>query len=148
MTTKNHITTDDFDPQTFRPHGRVTFSVDGNVLMCDAVGPFNKELIEAIEGVELKLIDEMKQNEKWGDIVTISGSALGSSETLQAFTDYLKMLVAGNFISNVTAMVIDKNVEGAGVMTPYLIKAYADAGLKLTVFETLNEAKVWVKLHL
>ena len=49
MSQKKAGTTDDFDPLAFRPHGRVTFTIDDNVLICDAVGPFNKELIEAID---------------------------------------------------------------------------------------------------
>jgi hypothetical protein len=33
-------------------------------------------------------------------------------------------------------------------MTSRLIDAYMDAGVNLTVFKTLNDAKVFVKLHL
>ena len=65
-----------------------------------------------------------------------------------AFTDYLKKLVAHKLTADVSALVMDDQVEGAGVMTPHLMKACADAGIELTVFDTLNEARVWVKLHL
>ena len=148
MSSKKHSTTDDFDPLTYRPHGRVTFSIDDDVLICEAVGPFNKELITAIESVEIELIHELKSHGKWGEIIIIGGSALGSAETLQAFTAYLKSLVQQQFIASVSTLVMDAQVEGAGVMTPHLIKAYQDAGLNLTVFNNVNEARVWVKLHL
>jgi len=148
MTSKKSSTTDDFDPLTYRPHGRVSFSIDGNMLLCDAVGPFNKELITAIESVEMDLLLDLKSKGKWGEVIIITGSALGSAETLQAFTDYLKKLVAHQFIADVSALVMDAQVEGASLMTPHLIKAYEDAGIELTVFDTLNEARVWVKLHL
>lgn len=148
MTSKKHRSTDDFDPPTYRPHGRVTFTIYDNVLVCEAIGPFNKELITAIESVEIGLLEESKPKEKWGEIIIINGSALGSAETLVAFTNYLKKLVAHKLMADVSALVLDDQVEGAGVMTPHLIKAYADAGIELTVFDTLNEARVWVKLHL
>ena len=148
MALKTHSSTDDFDPLTYRPHGRVTFTVEGDVLICDAVGPFNKELIAAIETVEMGPLLELKSRGKWGEIIIISGSALGSTDTLVAFTAYLKKLVAEQFMADVTALVMDNQVEGGTLMTPHLIKAYKDAGIELTIFDTVNEARVWVKLHL
>ena len=148
MTKRNRSTTDDINPRSFRPHGRVTFTVDGDVLICDALGPFNKELIDAIEAIEIKLIEELQINGKWGEIIIISGSALASADALAAFAAYLKTLVSNKLISSVSTLVINDSVEGAAIMTPHLVQAYSDAGSKLTVFETVNEAKVWVKLHL
>ncbi len=148
MTAKKLKSTDDFDPQKFRPHGRVTFTKDDNLLICEAHGPFDKELIAAIADIELSLVYEMQKCGQWADIIVIKENATTSSECLAAFTDYLSQLGRANLHSLVTAMVIDDNVIGADVMTPQFIDAYADAGLNLTVFKELNHAKVFVKLHL
>jgi hypothetical protein len=148
MTRKKIKSTDDFDPKKFRPHGRVTFTQDGNLLICEAQGPFNKELLEAIADIELSLVYEMQKCGQWADIIVIKENAMASSECLEAFTEYLSTLGRANLHSLVTAMVIGDDVISADVMTNQFINAYTDAGLNLTVFKTLNDAKVFVKLHL
>jgi hypothetical protein len=148
MTTKKSTSTDDYDPTKFRPHGRVTFSTDHNILMCEAVGPFNKELIEAIANAEKGMVEQMLAFDKWADIVIIKKNAMASPDDLAAFTAYLTMLGRNNLNSFVTAMVIDDDVEGAEVMTHQIIDAYMEAGINLTVFKHLNDAKVFVRLHL
>jgi hypothetical protein len=148
MTDKKTVSTDDFDPQRFRPHGRVNFTREGDLVICEAVGPFNKELIEALASTELDLIQDMKKLPHWGDIVVIKNSALASPEALQAFTEYLTELGRNNMNSLVTAMVIDDDVEGGAFMATHLVNAYAEAGINLQIFKKLNEAKIFVKLHL
>ncbi len=148
MTSKKIKSTDEVDPQKFRPHGRATFTTDGNLLICEAQGPFNKELIAAIADIELGLVYEMQKCGQWADIIVIKENATASPDCLDAFTEYLTTLGRSNLHSLVTAMVIGDDVFGADVMTSQFIDAYADAGLNLTVFKTLNDAKVFVKLHL
>ena len=148
MTENKTLSTDDYDPKRFRPHGRVNFTREGNLIICEAIGPFNKELIEAVAGIESSLVREMQQLPHWGDIVVIKNSALSSPETLDAFTAYLTELGRNNMNSLVTAMVIGEEVERGCFVANHLINAYAEAGINLQVFKTLHEAKVFVKLHL
>ncbi|MET3105365.1 hypothetical protein AAKU58_000174 [Oxalobacteraceae bacterium GrIS 1.18] len=148
MATKKSRSTDDYDPQKFRPFGRVTFTVDDDILLCEAQGPFTRELIAAIADIQLSLIQEMQQFEKWGRIVIIKDSAMASPESLEALTEYLSTLGRANLLSVITTMVIDDTVEGAQLMTSQFMNAFADAALNLTVFKTVNDAKVFVKLHL
>jgi len=148
MTAKKSASTDDFDPVKFRPHGRVTFIKDGDVLICEATGPFNQTLLLAIANAERDMIGQMQVYERWADIVVIKENALASPQALEEFTGYLSSLGRQGLNATVTAMVIDDQVEGAQIMTSRLIDAYMDAGVNLTVFKTLNDAKVFVKLHL
>ncbi len=148
MSTKKSASTDDYDPVKFRPHGRVTFIKDGDLLICEATGPFNKELLLAIAATERDMILQMQVHPRWADIVIIKENAMASTEALEEFTGYLISLGRQNLNATVTAMVIDETVTGADVMTSRLIDAYIDAGVNLTVFKTLNDAKVFVKLHL
>ena len=142
------LTTDEFNRQLFRPHGRVAFAREGQVLVCEAIGPFNKELVEAVVGVTANLIAEMTQHGKWGAIIEIRKSALASSEVLAAYTAYLQQLVAAGVASCITAMVIAHDVEGCLLMQQHFVKAYADAGLLLAVFENVGDAKTWVASQL
>lgn len=148
MSTKKSASTDNYDPVKFRPHGRVTFIKDGDLLICEATGPFNKELLLAIADTERDMILQMQVYPRWADIVIIKENAMASTEALEEFTGYLTSLGRQNLNATVTAMVIDDTVTGADVMTARLIDAYIDAGVNLTVFKTLNDAKVFVKLHL
>ena len=146
--TKKSISTDDYDPAKFRPHGRVSFTKDGDVLICEAIGPFNEELMGAIAEAEAGMLAQMQQYERWADIVIIKENATASPEALALFSAYLTSLGKQNLNSTVTALVIDDSVEGAELMTSRLIDAFMDAGVNVTPFKTLHNAKVFVKLHL
>lgn len=148
MSDKNVFSTDDFDQQRFRPHGRVKFYREGNLAICEAIGPFNTELVEAIGRAEMQLIEQMKQLPKWGDIVIIKDNALASPDAMDELTNYLIQLGRADMHSAVTAMVIGEDVVGGAIMANHLVNVYADAGLPLHVFTTLADAKVYVKLLL
>ena len=148
MTLKKSFSTDDYDPARFRPHGRISFTKDNDILICEATGPFNEELLRAIAAAESGMLPQMQQYQHWADIVVIKKSALASKETLAQFTAYLTSLGRQNLNATVTALVIEADVEGAAVMTSQIVDAYMDAGINLTVFNNLHNAKVFVKLHL
>lgn len=136
--------TDEFNHQQFRPHGRADFVIEGRTLVCEAFGPFNKELIEAVIGIKTELIADMVRRGKWGAVIVIRNSALASSEVIDTFSANLRQLAAAGVAASAAAMVIARNVEGGALMQQHFVKAYTDAGLTLTVFEQLDEAKNWV----
>jgi len=148
MATKKITSTDDFDPKKFRPHGRVNFIKDDDIMICEAKGPFDVELIEAVAYARNIAYEEMNDCEKWGTIVVIKESAVASEICIDLLIAYLSNLGKANLRSHVTSMVIADDVEGAEVMSARFISAYADAAQTLTVFNRLNDAKVFVKLHL
>jgi len=148
MHAKTTFSTDNFDIAQFRPHGRVDFKIDGNLILCEAFGPFDTELLKAIKGIETGLIRQVMEQGKWGQIVIMRENIFVSNEAVAWFGDYLKWLASRDMNSSSSAMVIEDDVEGVGEMVPLLVEAYKQAGLTMNVFKTLNEAKVWVKLHL
>jgi len=75
------LTTDEFNRQLFRPHGKVAFMREGQILVCEAIGPFNKELVEAVAGVTVKLIAEMTQHGKWGGDYRDSKKRIGKQRS-------------------------------------------------------------------
>jgi len=142
------LTTDEFNHQQFRPHGRAEFARDGQVLVCEAIGPFNKELVDAVVGVKAGIISDLIRRGKWGVVIAIRKSALASSEVLAAFTAHLRQLVDAGVASSAAAMVISRDVEGWSLMPQLFVKVYADAGLNLAVFENVGDAKAWVASQL
>ncbi len=149
MAGDSKVTTDDYSPKHFRPHGRVEFSVlEENILLCEAIGPFNLELISAVVTIESPLIDGLVKHGKWGDIVVFKESAMASAEVVSSFTEYLRSLSTSMRMPTATALVISSETEGSKIMTQYYQKCYADAGLHAIVFEALDEAIVWVKTQI
>ncbi|GAA4499769.1 hypothetical protein [Pseudaeromonas paramecii] len=145
MATKNKLTTDSYSPIHFRPHGRVEFSVlRENVLVCEAIGPFNLELINAVVAVEGPLIDALVKQAKWGDIVIFKESAMTSPEVLASFTEYLRSLSASMRMPTATALVISSEVEGSKIMTQHYLKCYEEAGLNAAVFGDFDQALAWI----
>lgn len=137
--------TDDAHPLKFRPHGRVEMQIDGNVVRHIAYGPFNEELIIAYADIDASILSEMAGKGRWVVLSEIKDSALASPQTLHEYTRYLKEISARGVAPCATALVIAPGVEGARIMTPMLIKCYADAGIPFRIFEQSEEAKAWVQ---
>jgi len=149
MEKNRETSTDEYDPIKFRPHGRVNFKRDEQILVCDAIGPFNMELIDAIAHVEISLLRELINDGRWAGVVIINESALASQETLHSFGEYIRYFVDNNLGPCATALVIDDNkVIGAKLMAPLIQQKYIDAGIKIEVFGNFNDAKTWALTQL
>ena len=136
--------TDDFVYNQSIRQGRVKFVRQNNVLKCDAEGPFNEELIEAVGAVEFGLIAELTANGKWADIVVIRENAYASSRTLESFNYFLGILVAQKIAPTATALVMASDVLDSDVMRPKIIDAYQQNGLTVNSFDNEDVAMDWV----
>ncbi|GAA4499781.1 hypothetical protein [Pseudaeromonas paramecii] len=145
MTTYDKVSTDDDSPKRFLPHGRVEYSVFGNILVCEAIGPFNLELISAAVTVESPLIDDLVKQGKWGDVVVFKKSAMASLDMLSSLTAYMRSLSTSMRMPAATALVISSEVEGSKIMTQHYLQCYEDAGLDVAVFEDFDKALAWIK---
>lgn len=145
MVARNKITTDDFAPQHFRPHGRVEFSVLENILICEAIGPFNSELVSAVATVQIPLIDDLARQGIWGDIVIFKKNAMASPEAVSSFSEYLHELSSSGRVPTATALVLPAETEGSTIMRARYLKCYEGARVNLATFERYNEALEWVK---
>ncbi|MCO4205074.1 hypothetical protein [Aeromonas taiwanensis] len=148
MTTSKRVTTDDHQPKRFRPHGLVEYVVLDNILVCEAIGPFNLELIGSAVSVESPLIDTLVKQGKWGDVVVFKQSAMASLEVLSSLTGYLRSLSTSMKMPSATALVISPKIEGSRIMTPHYRKCYADAGVEVAVFDDVDAALVWMQNRL
>ena len=143
MTKKIMTSTDDFKLNKFKPHGRAEFERDGQILICHAVGPFNKELVVAIAAIQPKLLNEIISDGEWANITILSRSALATPDALLELGKYLSSIVNQSARSCASALVIGNYVEGRKFMAPYIIKAFADIGTKLVLFDTIRSANDW-----
>jgi len=140
--------TNDYLPNRKLRQGRVTFSRQGKVLICNAYGPFNDELIEALAVTEFGMIADMSAHGKWGDIIEFHDSAHASPFVLESFQYFLQILAKQNLVSSATAIIAAPNLDDMEEMKPRLIAAYLSNGLTVQVFEEFDEAMDWVAQQL
>lgn len=142
------ISTDQFQPRYFRPHGRVESRVYGNLVIHEAIGPFNLEIIEAIGTVLRELLLSMKQQGRWGQVIVFKKSALTSPDTLAALKAYTTQRRNEDLAPTATAYVLDPSVEGANLMTAPFRHVYSESTEQFDIFSAEADAIAWVKAQL
>ena len=145
MANINSISTDQFNPTQFRPHGRVEYEARGLLLWAKAVGPFNIELMSALLEMAKAMFPVMAAKGSWGHIATFSNSALCSTEVLAGVADALNQMVQLGVAPEATAFVMTPDVEGAMFMGPLYAKAFQQAGLRYWYFPSFEAANEWVE---
>lgn len=137
-------TTDEHNRELFRPHGRVTFIQQENIVVCLASGPFNKELIEAVKIVREDFISHLDIQGPFGNLLVIEDSALASIQTLEIFRDYLKQMIVAGSKAAVSALSIARTVDGRNIMVHHITNAYKEAGMDISLFDDFDSAKLWI----
>jgi hypothetical protein len=140
------FSTDGLGSPLFRPHGRADWRIDGAVLRTDVVGPFNRELAEAIGPILHQAYTLLRAQGPCAEIVTVRGSALAGPEALAALSGEMRKFVQDGLAPVATAFVMAPEVEGSHVMPALLVQSFAAAGWPACqVFATAAEAEAWVQ---
>ncbi|MDT0603398.1 hypothetical protein [Thalassotalea castellviae] len=144
MTTKN------IPDGKFSAHGRVSLEViNSNIIVYHSKGPFNLELLTALEEVEQNTLQDLKNNAiNWCEIVVFEESCMALDEVILGLTDYLKELKANRLSPLASAFVISEGVEGEYVMKDKYEACYREANIDFTVFNTIPDAMQWVGKYL
>ena len=135
--------TDHVSPGRFNAHGRVDFEEQGNILWATAVGPFNVELVRALEKVVTTLFPVMASKGIWAGICRFEQSALCSPEVLASYTEMMKRLAALNVAPTGNAFVMTPQVEGAYLMDLLYARCHREAGIRYECFHTVELAGHW-----
>lgn len=140
--------TDEIARSRFRAHGRVDFRIEGPLLLTAAVGPFNAELVQAVQALVREVFSEMAANPPWGQLVVFHESALASPETLEQFTLMLFALRRQGLAPQATAHVLPPEVEGATLMARPMQRCFEQTGLRFAHFADEAEARAWLQAEL
>ena len=144
MATAHSISTDAFDTSKFKPHGRVECQERGNVLLATAFGPFNMELLGALQAMAGESFPKMVAKGRWVHIATFLDSALCAPNVLEGLKEAMHQLVQLGVAPELTAFVLPTDVEGHSLMGPLYAKAFEASGARFKYFHTLDEANAWV----
>lgn len=140
------FSTDGLGKALFRPHGRADWRIDGDVLRTDVVGPFNRELAEAIGPILHQAYALLRAQGPCAEVVTVRGSALAGPEALAALSAEMRKFVLEGLAPVATAFVMAPEVEGSHFMPALLVQSFAAAGWPACqVFATADEAEAWVQ---
>ena len=124
----------------FEEHGIFEIKVEGNLLLVDATGPFNEELIihykKSIESCIQKL--EVSQ---WKQIITLHQMSLFTPEAEEALT---QTLINRKNRSLVACGVVIADVDGKTLVKEQMSRCYQRAEVKYQYFNSINEAKNWL----
>ena len=129
----------------FAPHGHIDIWREGDLLIYDATGPFNLELVNALAIAQQQGLQDFNTTRPWASIGSLKKSALMSLDALARYGDIMRAPKPAGWTPVATAFVIGPEVEGGNIMAPLFAKIYADIGRPMQVFQDLNEAIHWSK---
>ena len=133
---------------TFRAHGFMEVSVDERLNIMEAHGPFNKELVLAADQAQEKIDPHLPTADRWGSVLVFRESALATPDAIAAIGDIVARRCAQGIRPVAIALVMAADVEGASLMAPHYLQAYAHSGIPGAVFADLQVATEWVLAQL
>lgn len=138
------LSTDEVQGPRFPAHGVVRYWRQGRCLGCDAVGPFNEELVQILAHDMIELFAQMAQGGAWVHLARFRGSALASPATLAQLSLFLAGLKAKGHGPEAATYVLASDVEGAQIMRSPIQRCFEAAGIPFAVFESEAGARAWL----
>jgi len=148
MMNKTKRNTNTAKSSTFSQHGNVESRIEDNILINEATGPFNAEVIYALKQIQQDLLDILSARQHWAQIYTFHHSALCSPDTIDALSAYLADKKGKIKKPSATAFVMDHSVEGRAIMAAHYRHVYEVAELNFDIFTSAEDAQNWVQLML
>ena len=108
----------------FQAHGDARVQVRGRVMHFTARGPWNAELIDALNRTLGLAVAELPPDGRFVDIIELHGNALMTPDALARLQRLVDDAVARGYCSQSTALVLADDVEGRALMLPKLLAVY------------------------
>jgi hypothetical protein len=126
---------------TYRAHGKFTIRVDGQIIVSEVTGPWNKELVEAWGVQVYPTAKELAANGPNAGIAIVHESMLCPPEALAS----LKLLVQYsatklNCVSH--CIVADRNTEGRDLLQATFARIY-EGIVAYQLFDNFDDALAW-----
>lgn len=128
------------DRGRFRAHGEARVQVRGRVMHFTAQGPWNAELMDALNRTLGQAVTELPPDGRFVDIIEVHGSALMTPDALARLQRLVDDAVARGYGSKATALVMADDVEGRALMLPKLLAVY-QGSRPVSVHNGLAEAE-------
>lgn len=123
-------------------HGNVRILDNNQSLVAyEATGPFNMELIEALERLEDEDLARYRQSHiAWVEIVSFSNSCMAPLDVIERHRSYLESLntLGGNALA--CLFVIPDSVDGKNIMIPKFKEMYSNTSTLFRIYNNYEDA--------
>lgn len=126
----------------FTPHGSFRLHRDGQLIVVEAAGPWNLELIQRYAAEVLPVVHEIARDGPWAAVVLVKDSVLFTNEAAEALREagFRTAKGAGRVA---VAYVIPPEVEGAS-LAPTFIRRIYEGLTPWAIFTDLPPAMAWL----
>jgi hypothetical protein len=126
----------------FKPHGEFRLHREGQVIVIEAAGPWNVELIQNYARDVVPVTREVAADGPWGAVVVVTRSVLFTADAAEALREagFRTAKAAGRVA---VAYVIPPEVEGA-LLAPAIIKRIYDGLNPWAIFTGVRPAMDWM----
>jgi len=124
----------------FTEHGVFEVKIEDKILLIDATGPFNEELIIQYEKALESCIKNLETS-TWNQIVTLHKFSLFTPEAEQKLTQTLKNRSSRRLKACAVVLI---NIEGGSLIKSQMSRCYNKAGVKHEFTTSVHDAKKWL----
>jgi hypothetical protein len=125
----------------FRPHGRFATHVEGQLMVSEITGPWNKELVEYWGLRCFPEAQRLSANGPYVGIALIRESMLCPQDAMESLRRIVRYSATRlHCIAHV--IVADASVDGRDFLEPVFARVY-EGLVAHAIFYTLDEAKAW-----
>ncbi|MBE9610381.1 hypothetical protein [Chitinilyticum piscinae] len=139
ISTRNHS-----GHSRFAAHGHVEVWAEGQLLRYQATGPFNLELLQALDAADRGLMAATAAQGPFAILAEFAGSIAATPEALAALEGSLAAQNEAGLATVAVAYVVDPQAEGAEVMRSIIDAIYARQQLRFGWFQDLTSAQRWL----
>ena len=124
----------------FMEHGLFEVKIEGKLLLVDATGPFNKELLIQYEKALETCIHTLEISE-WNQVIILHQLSLFTPEAEQVLTNTVINRRSRGLIACAIVLI---NVEGESLIKTQMSRCYDRARVKHNFTTSIYEANKWL----
>ncbi len=124
----------------FTEHGLFEVKTEGKLLLVNAIGPFNEELLIKYENALESCIQSLEAA-PWNQIITLHQLSLFTPEAEKILT---KTLINRSSRGLSACAVVFKNVEAESLVEAQMSRCYKNAKVTHSFSSSIDEAKKWL----
>lgn len=123
----------------FIPHGEYRVEVQNNILLIEARGPFNKEVVTAYTADVLQALEQMEP--PWGQVIVLHQDSVFTPE---AESQLAKKVAQSKALGLVASGVVILNTQIEFVIKQQLSQVYKQSDVLHNYFDAEDAARSWV----
>tara|TARA_Y100000310_G_scaffold112989_1_gene111531 strand:+ start:7723 stop:8112 length:390 start_codon:yes stop_codon:yes gene_type:complete len=127
----------------FAEHGIVEVKIEDNILLVEATGPFNEELVQYYEQ-SLESCIKILEDSSWNQIIILHKLSMFTTEAEHKLVQTLKNRKERGL--KASAVVLD-NIEGESLVKTQMSRCYECANVDYKFTSSVHEAKQWLSMQ-